>query len=254
MSGRPVLSADANRKSKRYAGGYHWIKVTFDSQSAAERACQFSPQEIDGCFVYCQLYQGHGPAHDAPVPKEAGPLQTDAPTPLTPNVKESMPRWTPWENNQEKVTMAPETPFFSRLAQVGKMPSEDGQNDTQQQQQQQQAGEPSLRLRHTSQSRFADQPQEQEDAVEQPRHEPHIPGAVRADLRPASEALPPQPSLFERILLLIPFLWLTGDIVGDGPVLKEDGSFDFEQSSLYWRFWFIVDFLIGSDLCGLKDK
>lgn len=248
-SGRPALTADANRKSKRYAGGYHWIKVTFDSAPAAERACQFSPQEIDGCLVYCQIYQGHGPVHDTPVFKETGPLLTDDSTPLTPNVKESTSTWKPWGLSQEKVNMAPETPFFSRLAEFEKARPDGIADDTKQDE------EPSLHFRHTALSRSDDPSRAQEDTMEPQQQEPHIPGAVRADLRPASEALPPQPSLFERILLLIPFLgWLTGDIVGDGPVVKDDGSFDFEQSSLYWRFWFIVDFLLGTDLCGLKTN
>ncbi|RDW72574.1 uncharacterized protein DSM5745_07746 [Aspergillus mulundensis] len=65
---RTNLSADANRKSKRYAGGFHWIKVTFDSTEAADRACFYSPQEIDGHLVFCEMYHGQGPAEDVAIP------------------------------------------------------------------------------------------------------------------------------------------------------------------------------------------
>ena len=33
---------------------------------------------------------------------------------------------------------------------------------------------------------------------------------------------------------------------------KEDGSFDWDRASFYWRLFWIIDFLFGLDLCGLK--
>ena len=46
----------------------------------------------------------------------------------------------------------------------------------------------------------------------------HIPTVRRVKLRPLAEALPPQPTVAERVLRSIPILsWFTGDIVGDGP-------------------------------------
>ena len=82
----------------------------------------------------------------------------------------------------------------------------------------------------------------------------HIPTVRRTVLRPISEALPPQPTVAERIIQSIPILsWFTGDIVGDGPILREDGSFDHEKSNLYWRFWYMIDKMLGTDFCGLKE-
>lgn len=53
---RDTLSREALAKSRVYRGGQHWIKVTFDSAEAADRACAYSPVEIDGCEVHCELW------------------------------------------------------------------------------------------------------------------------------------------------------------------------------------------------------
>jgi hypothetical protein len=59
----------------------------------------------------------------------------------------------------------------------------------------------------------------------------------------------------ERVLRSIPILsWFTGDIVGDGPQLKEDGTFDHDKSGAYWRFWWMLDQLLGTDVCGLREE
>ena len=108
---------------------------------------------------------------------------------------------------------------------------------------------------------------EQQNAVTQRRPAPppeqqsesefmtHIPTVRRAALRPVNEALPPQPTLNERILRSIPILsWFTGGIVGEGPEFREDGTFDYEKSNLYWRFWYMFDQIFGTDICGFKEE
>ena len=68
-----------------------------------------------------------------------------------------------------------------------------------------------------------------------------------------NEALSPSPSFFEKFIKSIPILsWFSGDIF-DGPILREDGTFDDDKSSLYWRFWYSLDRTLGIDMCGLKD-
>lgn len=89
-----------------------------------------------------------------------------------------------------------------------------------------------------------------------PDHEfmTHIPTVRRTKLRPLTEALPPQPTLTERVLRSIPILsWFTGDIVGEGPQLCDDGTFDWDKSGTYWRFWYTIDAFLGTDLCGMKE-
>src|SRR5271156_3424236 len=74
------LTKDALKKSRTYRGGNHWIKVTFDSYQAAERACFYSPVEIDGHMVFCEMWQGRAPFSDQPLLKgmNAGDRQRNA--------------------------------------------------------------------------------------------------------------------------------------------------------------------------------
>ncbi|KAK2746506.1 hypothetical protein FQN57_003132 [Myotisia sp. PD_48] len=252
---RPIPSADANRKSKRYAGGSHWIKVTFDSSISADRACAFSPQQIDGYFVFCEVYNGHGPQRDAPLTRdcpEAAPFLHKFHT-LNPSSafnlpqpddfdRATLPRSFVVNSSQgerrnlfdiDTTASVHSTVTASSATVLGRTGS-----DT---------------LRHRQPNSQAQD--ESKPLPSQSEYMTHIPSVRRAVLRPASEALPPQPSVTERVIRSIPVLsWFTGDIVGDGPVLREDGSFDDEKSNLYWRFWYAIDQLLGTDLCGLKEE
>lgn len=263
---RHSLSADANKKSKRYAGGSHWIKVTFDSPASADKACFFSPHEIDGYLVHCELYHGQGPQEDAPIPKnslEASRMKdkfstfsqsTTAPLiDLDDFDHSTIPRT--FTTNPPRRS---DDPFLdddgASLLSTATLSSATvtGQGHD--------ANHTTLRHRQPlSQLQPQNQPQTetttQQEAQSQSEYMTHIPTVRRAVLRPASEALPPQPSVSERVLRSIPILsWFTGDIVGDGPALREDGSFDYDKSNIYWRFWHMVDQILGTDLCGLKEE
>ncbi|RAK96739.1 uncharacterized protein BO80DRAFT_496837 [Aspergillus ibericus CBS 121593] len=245
---RANLSADANRKSKRYAGGFHWIKVTFDSTIAADRAVFYSPQEIDGHAVFCELYHGQGPAEDAPILQgsaEAARLQAKA-APRTMTSSHSTSFLQPMEANKERHTL-PKSFAPNNLTSVLDADEEQSQEST-----------------PTASSATAtgvEQPGsvQQRTVTQEPKPESefmtHIPTMRRTKLRPITEALPPQPTVTERVLRSIPILsWFTGDIVGDGPQLREDGAFDYDKSNTYWRFWYMVDMIIGTDICGLKEE
>lgn len=56
-----ALSRAALSRVNQFVGGDHWIKVTFDSAEAAERACHYSPHNIQGYTVYAEAYRGTGP-------------------------------------------------------------------------------------------------------------------------------------------------------------------------------------------------
>ncbi|KKZ59905.1 hypothetical protein EMCG_05291 [[Emmonsia] crescens] len=258
LSGRdvvihPNLSADANKKAKRYAGGYHWIKVTFDSAAAADRACFFSPQDIDGFMVFCEPYHGQGPQHDTPILKDSA--ESVRPQPKSHTLNPSRSNIFLQSADLDRVTL-PRSFTTNTISTNGTIDdSATSQRSTvtaSSATATDQGSSSTLRQRQT-------QTQLQSQAEPQPKPESefmtHIPTVRRAVLRPISEALPPQPTVVERILRSIPILsWFTGDIVGDGPVLREDGSFDHDKSNAYWRFWYMVDKLLGSDLCGLKEE
>ncbi|KKK17238.1 hypothetical protein ARAM_005925 [Aspergillus rambellii] len=242
---RANLSADANRKSKRYAGGYHWIKVTFDSANAADVACFYSPQTIDGHLVFCELYHGQGPAEDIAIPNgstEAHRFQSKAARTLTTSHSTTFLQ----SKDKERSTL-PRSFALNNLASVAD-------------------AEELASLQSTTTTVSSATATGIEPATLQQRHvakEPnpeseymtHIPTVRRTKLRPLSEALPPQPTVTERVLRSIPILsWFTGDIVGDGPQLREDGTFDYDKSNSYWRFWYMVDKILGTDICGLREE
>ncbi|PGH13356.1 hypothetical protein AJ80_06350 [Polytolypa hystricis UAMH7299] len=243
---RANLSADANKKSKRYAGGFHWIKVTFDSAAAADRACDYSPQEIDGYMVYCEIYQGQGPQQDAPILKgsvEASRLAPKAHTLTVPQSASFLQATDADRSTLPRSFTAPHHHYGSETTEDVSVVSQPSTTST-------------------ASSATATAPEQPESTLRQrqPQTPPesefmtHIPSVRRAALRPVSEALPPQPTIVERVIRSIPILsWFTGDIVGDGPVLREDSTFDYDKSNLYWRFWFTIDMIMGTDLCGLKE-
>ena len=269
---RNHLTPDANRKSKRYAGGFHWIKVTFDSRDSADRAIEYSPQEIDGCFVFCRLYDEKPVLDDIALPR--GAPETEAaiqahrrhhphslvvPTNTaasTANTTSTNPFFQPKafpasghgqrlfgrDAEDEAVSLASSTTgTASSTTATGFEP-------------------PSSTIHHrkstassTATPEQQTQQQQQQQQQQPPTHMKQNPSIRRAKLRPINEALPPQPTVLERFFRSIPILsWFTGDVVGDGPQLREDGSFDYEKSNIYWRFWYCVDQFIGTDICGLR--
>ncbi|KAI1928484.1 hypothetical protein LOZ65_001977 [Ophidiomyces ophidiicola] len=236
------LSADANRKSKKYAGGRHWIKVTFDSFSAADRACHFSPQVIDGYSVRCELYHGHGPKEDVPL------LHASFESGRKKQMKAVLVGNSGVDNTEKTEEFDQINDFrpFNPTSKFDKLINDDVTSQI-------------SSVTASSATVTALPPVDTTLRSRAPQNSKsefmtHIPTVRRAILRPASEALPPQPSLGERIIRSIPILsWFSGDIVGDGPVLKDDGTFDHDKSNLYWRFWYMVDKILRTDLCGLKE-
>ncbi|KAL4962495.1 allantoate permease family MFS transporter [Aspergillus stella-maris] len=260
---RANLSADANRKSKRYAGGFHWIKVTFDDADAADRACFFSPQEIDGHVVFCEMYHGQPPAEDVPIPAgstEANrfiannkrTLTTSHSTAFLPSQRgpSTLPRSFALNN---LASIADEDVFSQDRESTSTVSSATATTTA--------LDQPTLHQRHlsaTSTSLTSPKEQQTPQLQLQPQESEfmtHLPTVRRTKLRPITEALPPAPTVAERVLRSIPILsWFTGDIVGDGPQMREDGTFDYEGSNAYWRLWYMVDLILGTDICGLREE
>lgn len=261
---RANLSPDAKRKSKRYSGGFHWIKVTFDSTETADRACFFSPQEIDGHLVFCELFNGHGPAEDIPIRKDSpttGRVASKAPRSLTNSHSTNFLRPRPQQQLRganDRIPSLPRSPAVTNLASVADADADAnvGEGDSP-------SGSSITASSATATGAEHNQHPEQSTLHHRHPNQPnpesefmtHIPTVRKTRLRPISEALPPQPTVAERVLRSIPILsWFTGDIVGDGPQLREDGSFDYERSNVYWRFWYTVDRILGTDICGLREE
>ncbi|EXJ86413.1 hypothetical protein A1O3_03364 [Capronia epimyces CBS 606.96] len=277
------LSREAIRKSRIYNGGQHWIKVTFDSYQAADKACFYSPVEIDGCMVHCEMWHGKGPGADVAIPN--GPLGTEKSNLLTQQPDNGRKARTLSASQSTRMLTGKDSAVagFERVLQT--LPRSHTMPDVQYGQP---TTDPDDELSITSATASSATATAAELAPPPPsglrsRSAPPLPLTAsqgggqhaaptdsqymthikvkKAVLRPISEALPPQPTLAERVLRSIPVVtWFvgsskqgaTGDIIGEGPLLKEDGTWD-PVNGWYWTFWHSVDGWLGTDFCGLKD-
>lgn len=222
------LSKAALRKKNAFAGGAHWIKVTFDSPEAADLACARSPHHIKGHLVYAEPYMGKGPAKDAPIlASNAGAQITSDQLPMSFSTTAiNQIQGSPSSDTISSATatgQAPSQPDFQRGNTAGNM------------------DDPFTASRQLSRSKGPSQSQ----IVQRPLR---IQGASRAVLLPADQAfVPAQPRWTVSRLLIGP------EIFGEIP-RKADGSVEWEKAGYYWRFWAWVDGIFGSDWCGLKDE
>ena len=279
------LTKDALRKSRVYKGGEHWIKITFDSLQAAEKACFYSPIEIDGYMVFCEMWQGKPPFADTPLLKgsdganqmQRGAKMRTLTTSQSTNLlsgrqsavegferafqSQTLPRSHTMPTNRfgqpsslddVSGTMESSPTASSATATDAQSPSSSTLAPPTQ---------PTLRSRSQPNLLSTSTPSTT-TAIDAPLK--FIPSARKLVLRPMSEALPPQPSFTTKLLRSIPVVsWFVGGgtastaepsgIIGDGPIVKEDGTWDEQRNGFYWNFWRLIDKVVGSDFCGLKD-
>lgn len=267
------LSREAIRKSRIYIGGQHWIKVTFDSYQAADRACYFSPIEIDGHLVHCEMWQGRAPGADVPVP--IGPKSADKSNLLTADSGRKARTLSAGQSSKVLTGKDSAVAGFERALQT--LPRSHTMADVQYGQPANAEAESPITSTTASSATATDVAPQPSSALRS-RSVPHLPSqelqkmssnseymthikVKKAVLRPVSEALPPQPTVAEKVLRSIPIVtWFvgsskqgaSGDIIGEGPLLREDGTWD-PANGWYWSFWYSIDRWIGTDFCGLSD-
>ena len=267
------LSKDALKKARMYRGGNHWIKVTFDSYQAAERACFYSPVEIDGHLVFCEMWQGRGPFSDAPllkgtpsameIERNAGSKMRTLTTAQTTTFRSGIDSAV---SGFERAVQTLPRGFNAPAAQYAQPSSFDDASISSSTASSATATEmqsptphPASGLRSRSVPNLPLQP----STPNNPTALRHIPSAKRMVLRPISEALPPQPTFTERVMRSLPiFSWFVGNMhadangepILDGPILKEDGTWDANKNGLYYTFMHNIDSLLGTDLCGIRDE
>lgn len=224
---RKPMSAEEKSKALRFAGGEHWIKITFESAEAAEIAIESSPQTIMGHIVSAELYRGVPPTSDEEVLVNAEPrtprgdrfprgsFGTTPKSYTTPSLRRGADSLSPPGSNISSRTLDSATLSTATVAS-------------------------SSTIRPQSQPT---QPQEDESNLLYCRR---IPTAKRVQLLPAEQALLPQQSFTQRFLAKIPLIsWLSSDIIGSQVPKNEDGEFDWAKASLYWKFIWWVDGLTG---------
>ncbi|KAF1949219.1 hypothetical protein CC80DRAFT_457929 [Byssothecium circinans] len=242
------LSKQAKSKVNEFVGGDHWIKVTFDSPEAAEKACHYSPYKCHGYLVYAEPYRGTGPtAGDKAIrAQQGGSSLTASPNTISSATMQmgaspssataSIPTSTlPWQHAKE--------PAFHPS---GAFPADE---------------EPTTVVpTNQNQTRPDDQLIAQTSAAQIRRPDGkrtlRIKNAKPIVFLPQEKAFLPAPPRWQQTLSSFPIIgWVVGSgqgIIGDQVPRKEDGSFDSATASLYWRVWYMVDSCFGSDFCGVK--
>ncbi|KAB8295065.1 hypothetical protein EYC80_007004 [Monilinia laxa] len=246
---RRPMTIEEKAKALKYAGGKHWIKITFESAEAADAAIEASPQAVLGHLVHAELYRGAPPAKDelgiSTIPSDRSRSNANKhrfdPSPLLPDVERprqqaGLPRsWTTPEMSQigrsvhfeergqspegslatshtiDTTTLTTSTVTGGNLA-LQQRPSSPGSATSE---------TPSLFCRK-------------------------IPTAHRLQLLPADQALLPQKSYTQQVLSKIPLLnWFSADIIGDTVPRTDTGEFDWAKASLYWRLIYWSDTYLG---------
>ena len=219
------LSKAALRKKNKFAGGNHWIKVTFDSRGAAELACARSPHTVRGYLVTAEAWTGRGPPRDESVPAtNAGAQVRNSALPPSFSTHTASPSGSATMTSQTEQTPPRDRRGMDRSAPLWDEPV------------------PSVQGTATG-----SQTQKQQLTHRCTGTRSRIEGARYVQALPAEMALmPKQPKQSWSA-------WLgASEVIGSTVPRKADGSFDYEQASLYWRLWFWVDWLMGTDWCGLK--
>ncbi|KAJ4369106.1 hypothetical protein N0V83_006190 [Neocucurbitaria cava] len=259
-----TLTKSALRKVNEFVGGDHWIKVTFDSAEAAERACHYSPKSIQGWTVYAEPYRGTGPTvGDKAIRAEAGALsQTASPNTVSSGTVGARGA------SQSSTTVSSATATASIPASQSFLPRSATESSL--------TRAASGAFPSTNDDLYA-APAPQTQSQTQLQHQDSAnttatalnPRSRRATLRlkganvkpavflPQEKAFLPSPPRWQQTFGSLPIIgWVIGSgqgIIGDQVPRKEDGTFDEQSASLYWRVWYMVDSCLGSDFCGVKD-
>lgn len=268
LTRRQPLTKAEREKVNKVAGGEHWIKVTFESQEAANAALFASPQTILGHVVFAEPYRSLPPMENSPVVENVVP-RTGIPEEIyrpksfrDPSRRPSQPRIN--SNNANRVPLKPFLSFpldpaASRVRnQPGAWPSElaGSQEPTPSVESATvSATSTTMSTATVTGSDFGmmeeDEPMPDVNGAA-PTLSRRIPGARRIKLLPADAALKKSPTWSENILTLIPLLgWFSGAMIGNEVPRNEVGEFDMNRASLYWKIMYFLDYwfrLFGHEL------
>ncbi|KAI9817475.1 MAG: hypothetical protein M1827_001085 [Pycnora praestabilis] len=253
------LTREESRKARNYAGGQCWIKVTFDSGDAADRAIYFSPQDINGHWVFAERYTGVGPKDDVEIPITVG----DRAQGLL-----GAPRHT--RSGSQTLSSSFSASLLSHAEGTAREASTLPRSFTTNALPQPKSGAPPLGSSASSSTassatvtgypslpRSMSQPSIADGSSTSVQQTPsmRIAGARRAVLLPAEQALLPQPSWTQRWIAQMPLAGrLNGDIIGNQVPRLDSGGFDWARASFYWKICYWIDTHLKTDLCGLKEE
>lgn len=273
MARRRALTPLEKRLSMSYKGGKAWIRVTFDSAEAAERAYTSGPHVIQGHWVHAEKYaDGVVPNNDEPIPYKPEDRELSLATSSHPShvpshwTTQSLgPAFTRNVQTRQSLTTAtlPRSFTSNTTTQAGSSQHLEAGAESPSTASSATAtaptaatGQDSITLRRRvseaqGQSDLATTTSVVRGNAQYMRHFPDVP---RTALRPASEAFLPQPTLTQKALKYLEDLGLIpGDVIGHMVPRTESGEFDWPNANFYWRFFFWMDTTFGTDMCGLRD-
>ncbi|KFY13713.1 hypothetical protein V492_03088 [Pseudogymnoascus sp. VKM F-4246] len=238
-----TLTPEERAKALSFAGGDNWIKITFESEEAAEVAIEESPQTVMGFSVYAELWRGGPPTElDAvPAPGYGGKERH------TLGAAAGRKDWSAGGRDRPFGSMPRNSTVSSagRWARNPSPPSPDTSEVT--------LDTATISETHST-STLAGGSQQPARSKDDDVFCRRIPTAKKMQLLPASDALLPQQSYSQKLLASIPVIsWITGDIIGSEVPRKDDGEFDWALASFYWRLMWWLDFWLGffgGDIAG----
>lgn len=272
---RRALTPLEKKLSMSYKGGKAWIRVTFNSAEAAERACESGPHIINGHWVFAEVYaDGIVPNNDEPIPcrpedREPGLTTPSRPSHIpshrtTQSLGPGFARNTQTLQPQTTLTLprsftshsTPDPDCSQRREADSESPSTTSSATATAPATTANAGNTTLRQRgFNAQSRSdltttTSLPPSQRNT----QYMTHFPDVPRTVMRPASEAFLPQPTLTQKALRYLENLGLVpGDVIGHLVPRTESGEFDWANANFYWKFFYWMDATFGTDMCGFRE-
>ncbi|RBQ89613.1 hypothetical protein VDGD_02678 [Verticillium dahliae] len=260
---RRALTPEERAKVNRADGGEHWVKVTFESLEAADAALFSSPQTIQGCQVFAELYRGFPPHKDEAI------LDADS---LVASIDEHHrsqsvpgPGFGAFGTSARRRPGAPQR-THSDLSPPGSHASSQTLDTATLSQRSATASSGTLPLTTTTTTPAASSSGSAAAAAAtiDPKDAlfcTHIPTARKVTLKPVEQAILPSQSFTAKLLAAVPFLmWFIGGfgaMIGNEVPRRDDGDFDYDRASLYWKFiwWLDATFgLFGGEIVSAVDK
>ena len=261
------LTVSEQALARQYKGGECWIRVTFDSTEAAERAMYFSPHILNGYSVRAMLFRGHGPEADTPIFATEEDLRQGTLGPSRQAIKTSQTIGTSFPISWQSRTNASTATSFTLPrsfapgannqpnGQLHETVSADSSSSTASSATATNIDYPDLHQRSgTGISTMQPSNNISTPVRSKPPTFTHFPNTPRTMLHPASEAFLPQQSWMDRMYKQMTDMGLIpGTIIGNVVPRLENGDFDWPSASFYWRICYWMDVYLGTDLCGTKE-
>ncbi|CZR51810.1 uncharacterized protein PAC_01687 [Phialocephala subalpina] len=229
---RTPMTPEEKAKALRFAGGEHWIKVTFESAEAAEIAIESSPQTILGHLIYAELYRGVPPTQDEAISAIG---KTRTPKKSAQNLGAASGFAASQAARSSTLPRSFNTPAMREVGRGGSSlspPESQTSSHTLD----------TATVASTTSSATITGTQNPDELLFCRK----IPTARRIQLLPAEQALLPQESFTKRLISQIPLVsWFSRDVIGSTLPTTEHGEIDWKNASFYWKCVWIIDSWTG---------